>query len=420
MKFIMDNNFNTITRYLSYLNHLPGNMTFYLEYSKELCNNTFDIDLIEDYIFKIKNLLPNQEIKFKITYRIDNHHNLKESANLKHIDNHLSKHYNSNLFITAQNGKIYSYENVIKANTKLNKVIDEISSLNIDGTPLSNYEKLFLIYNYVTKYVYNSDENNYSSSNYWIPVITGDKIVCNGYSSLFKTLCDKMFNDSDVKVFEQSLNVYKKNSDQLEAKHSNNLIFLKDDKYNIDGLFYIDACWDSCKTNGSTSNFAFFCLPIKDILYYKYNDFCFNSFINIYLNQYEDYSKNNKKSNSINKIHEMFFESLHLKDKDFVNYYNQRFKNLHFPSTIPTKKEKLKNYLMFMTTLNRLTTNHIPYEAIENSYKIIGKSHGFKGKLLDAYVKNKLKNSYLEYNLSFDTSKCKHTLADLNTYKKRS
>ena len=152
----------------------------------------------------------------------------------------------------------YTLEEVIKADKKLDEIIDKINK-----SDLSPLEKYLYIYNYLTKKKYKYDphekDENYIDEYSYLPrdiisVINTDYIVCAGYSELNKYLCTNV----GIKCFINYLTVF--GQDHMES-HMNNLIYLKDDKYHINGLFYSDACWDN---NDQKRTYSFSLIPILD------------------------------------------------------------------------------------------------------------------------------------------------------------
>ena len=78
--------------------------------------------------------------------------------------------------------------------------------------------------------------------------------------------------------------------DGSDIGHANNLVIIKDEKYNIDGLFYCDACWDSKKNDQKWCLHC--CIPIQDVLYLDSFKLKFQGNItDLYLKQFKEYIK---------------------------------------------------------------------------------------------------------------------------------
>ena len=307
MKFIINQDSkNQIYNSLIFNDKTSKNIPIEIKFS-----NTINLDILLSSLKKIETISK----KISMIYKIDNYILSAESIKLlDELNNHLENCYDSQLYISNNEGIRLTYKEVLLANKKLDNFIS-----SIDPT-LSNYEKLVLIHQYVASYHYNEDKTSYINSSLWVSVINGDKIICSGYSSLFKACCEKMFDAKEVKAFQQKLEIYNKKTHQYIGAHSSNIIFLKDTKYNINGIYYVDSCWDSAKENSPLKN-SYFCIPIKDILYHKEYDFDFYGFINVYLNQFNS----NKKQNGMDTVENIFVNPFYLDEKEFAQYFTNRF-----------------------------------------------------------------------------------------------
>ena len=125
-----------------------------------------------------------------------------------------------------------TYENTVK---NIYNYYKEIECLN-----LSNIEKIMYAYDIVRNRVYNMESENESLnvSRDLSNVLLGDKIVCVGYSKMFKVLLEMLGIDVQEVFIEGKIN------------HERTLIYVKDDKYGIDGAYYFDATWDSKRKEG--------------------------------------------------------------------------------------------------------------------------------------------------------------------------
>lgn len=137
------------------------------------------------------------------------------------------------------------YEDTVET---INQKINEIGKFNF--SPL---EKIMYIYDMVRDKIYlEVDENEDKMiSRDLTSALLGDKIVCVGYAKIFETLVEKMGIECEC-VFLDHL--YKNEG------HARNVIFVKDNKYGIEGIYYFDPTWDNKKYEFD-----------KDFLYsYKY------------------------------------------------------------------------------------------------------------------------------------------------------
>ena len=135
-------------------------------------------------------------------------------------------HGNDNL-ITFQ-----EYKDTIFA---INQRINDIEKF--DFSPL---EKIMYVYDMVRDKVYsevNENEDKMISRNL-SSALLGDKIVCVGYAKIFQTLLEKLGIECKTVILTQP---NKKNG------HARNVIFIKDDKYDVEGVYYFDTTWDNKK-----------------------------------------------------------------------------------------------------------------------------------------------------------------------------
>lgn len=119
--------------------------------------------------------------------------------------------------------------------------IEEIVNI-IKKYDYSPFERLLHAYDLARDRVYSLEEEgeDYTVSRDLSSVLSGDKIVCSGFSHVFEALLDQL----DIKVRCYDLDKIGEN-----IGHSRNIIYLKDEKYGIDGIYYCDATWDNRKSD---------------------------------------------------------------------------------------------------------------------------------------------------------------------------
>lgn len=102
----------------------------------------------------------------------------------------------------------------------------------IDGMNLSNLEKIIYIYDIVKEKIYKKDRENSCVCRDIDDVLLGDYIVCMGYARRMNVQSSFHNIDSTMICSEKD-------------NHAINLIYVKDEKYNIDGFLTFDATNDS-------------------------------------------------------------------------------------------------------------------------------------------------------------------------------
>lgn len=123
-----------------------------------------------------------------------------------------------------------------KTMNAIKKQADEIKRLD-----LSPMEAIMYVYDQVRNrvYTFESEDESCFKSRDLSEVIFGDKIVCTGYANTFNALLQYIGIDSYiVSLFERT---------NPNNGHARNVIYVKDDKYDIDGVYYFDPTWNSKK-----------------------------------------------------------------------------------------------------------------------------------------------------------------------------
>ena len=151
-------------------------------------------------------------------------------------------------------------EQALDASRRINKFVEHINKVKEDGTSLSPLEKYICAYQFVSSFMYkseNEEKENYLTSRNLVSILTGDKIVCEGYAAMLKEICTRLDIPCEIQCFKF------KDSD---TGHANNLVKINDDKYNIHTIYYADACWDSKRVTDKKQD-------IPNTLIYSFMDF---------------------------------------------------------------------------------------------------------------------------------------------------
>lgn len=152
---------------------------------------------------------------------------------------------------------------IIKANQKLDDIADKIKKLD-----LSPAEQLLMAYFDITSIPYQkeSDDENKNISRAIYSILNSDKIVCVGYVELLKEIMARI-DKNNVVMFENCLMV---NGNNIDYSHMTAIVYLKDEKYNLNGYYYIDPTSDT-KRKDESNKFALasFLVPL-DMLKYSF------------------------------------------------------------------------------------------------------------------------------------------------------
>ena len=91
-------------------------------------------------------------------------------------------------------------------------------------------------------------------------VLTSDKIVCVGFSSLLKCLCNKLGIEGEL----ESLQLKNKETNEIVG-HSAFCVKIKDPKYDLNGIFFADPTADCLSEKIKTTRSSFALIPYDQI-----------------------------------------------------------------------------------------------------------------------------------------------------------
>lgn len=220
-------------------------------------------------------------------------------------------------------------------------IIDKINNLE-----LSSFEKFLFIY----KEILNS------------------KLDLTKYSNLLTCLCNAL-NDDNLKCYENNLLVDNKNMNWV-IKNNSNMVFIKDDKYNINGIYFANPVWDRITFKTDTMSLGFCLIPITDCRYIK--DFSLHpDAYNPFSYMIEDAVVVDLKN--VNNAVRQMLETQNIID---VKVAREKFKNIIFNNLKLTQNQKRYNELQPIL-------NSTPFENKKIEYSFL------------KYVSNKLNNIIL-------------------------
>lgn len=140
----------------------------------------------------------------------------------------------------------------------------------INNSNLSPAEKIMFAFDIMKTFSYNESQNSKNDSRYPHRIIETGDIVCVGYVSMLKQILKDM--DNNIKIGGFGVDCYDSNGEHLGG-HERSLAEVDDDKYDIHGIFALDATWDSFKKKGAEilgNNYTaldlyrYFLIPAKD------------------------------------------------------------------------------------------------------------------------------------------------------------
>lgn len=145
-----------------------------------------------------------------------------------------------------------------------NKKIKNMSN-KIRIEKLSPLERLLETYLFVTYRKYNDTTNNehYSLSRSLYGVFNTNKICCVGYSAMFAELFENI-KDENIKVYRNLVATSEENK-TIDGTHANLIIHIKDEKYKLNGYYYLDPTWDNGHLDKYLPKLRYFLVPLSDI-----------------------------------------------------------------------------------------------------------------------------------------------------------
>lgn len=172
---------------------------------------------------------------------------------------------NKNIYVKIKGN--HNYISILDYEKTVNEI--EKISAKIEKYDLSPLEQLIFAYDLVRDRVYvrESVDEDSTKSRDLTSVLLGDKIVCVGYANILdKVLLNIGFNSMMYHIW----------SNKNKCGHMRNIVHLVDEKYGIDGAFFLDTTHDRKKNYDDLSflnSYEFFCRTMNDMNYYDKNNF---------------------------------------------------------------------------------------------------------------------------------------------------
>ena len=153
--------------------------------------------------------------------------------------------------------KTFSIKEVENANSKIKETAEKIKEN--DFSPL---EKLLMGYLTVTARTYIEEDDNAADSRSIFGLLNSKNIVCVGYANWLKAIM-KEVGDENIKIYKNEVSCSQGKSGY--SNHQNLIVHIKDEKYDIDGYYYLDPTFDSGHNYVMPPRLSFFMTPLKDI-----------------------------------------------------------------------------------------------------------------------------------------------------------
>ena len=174
----------------------------------------------------------------KYIFKEDVSFNLEKISKYESLFEDTSKLY----FQIPGNFNLISFDEYKTTVQIINGIVDDVKSYNY--SPL---EMVVHVYDIVRDKVYNKEDEgeNPSVSRNLSSSLIGDKIVCVGFAVIFNTILSKLgFSCREQLLF--------KNGDE-PGGHDRSEVYIKDDKYDVEGVYFFDPTWDSKEKENDNS-----------------------------------------------------------------------------------------------------------------------------------------------------------------------
>lgn len=173
-------------------------------------------------------------------------------------------------YIIEGNSMPIKYADYYNTYKEINEITDKIKSLN-----LSPLENLMYLYDLFRNRKYKKEEKieDYNKSRDLTSVLSGDYIVCVGFTELF----DQVAKQLGYLTYEYRIKGINRNS------HIRNLVYVEDPKYDVDGLYFFDLTWDCKKdeNNDFLYSYKFFLKTKEEMEKYDTKKFIKNPILDI-------------------------------------------------------------------------------------------------------------------------------------------
>jgi len=199
-----------------------------------------------------------------------------------------------------------------KASNYIEKVANKINQMEVDGKKLTQFERYMAAYREVTQYIYKFEDKKDSklesrSLNFVLGNGEVDKIVCVGYASMLKAICDRIGvpcatisvqTDFDVSCIDEKGN--------MQTDHRMCQVILNDKESGVEGIYYADPTNDSKKESNKETTVRLALIRENDLEHIYGKATCVKANDNE-LGRYAELYKNEKEIIN-NKIFQMFGE----------------------------------------------------------------------------------------------------------------
>lgn len=370
---------DSINEYLAEREKFKGNNLKYLiKYDRsDLASDEY----IDIFLAATKDLMLHTLKPSDIVIGFENNYN-KKTFSEKELE-HLKKLDEMSKKLGVQVGifdfkDVFDYNSVANADRIIKENANEIKKHNY--SPIEKLLHAYLIVSRFRKYTLEdktTESDSISRSVYGI--LNSDKIVCVGYSEYLKAIIYEL-GDENLKVFANSIGMIRYiNGAQDYGFHRNNISYLKDDKYKVEGFYYLDPTWDSLHEY-SLNYFLTEISQIKNISAEVHDRSDILSLRNAQLRNIlqnrKKYKRPKIRKNNISYLIDKTFTSVSRSQVDLLNEFVNAGKPTEFSENLLThfltSKQDFKDFVILKETMKEMNDTGISFdESVEKNAKLV-------------------------------------------------
>lgn len=199
----------------------------------------------------------------------------------------------------------------------------------INSVDLSPLEKAIYAYDLIKSYQYNEKYDDLVKSRYIPEIVKEGYIVCAGYSSMLKQLM------KEIDIPTENVNVIVKNGEE-EYGHTRNIIKLDDNKYNVHGIYIIDATNDSRRNDLSQvidkdgSSKIRYNKEEEDIVIKQYDGLSLYQYFLVPYEEYTSVFKNDTQPYIFRYLYSLKTKSQNNETQNYLNIFDINYMNIKY------------------------------------------------------------------------------------------
>lgn len=148
---------------------------------------------------------------------------------------------------------------IMNANNQIDEIADEIKQKDLSPLEALMYA-YFKCTNRRSKEANDDEPLSFSRTIYG--VLNSDKIVCVGYCEILREIMHRL-NYKNIELFQNNVACVIPNEEF--SKHRTLITYIKDEKYNLDGYYYLDPTWDRNRTEHQEFRLNHFLIPLQEV-----------------------------------------------------------------------------------------------------------------------------------------------------------